>query len=542
MRVALAALLVAALLLLPACDLLPSTTAGEETGTVEPSVPDGGSRPPRPVQGPMPPTPSGPEGDGIKVSTFLGDAHRRTYGRGPVPERLDLIWKARIGTGTTTGPGGALVQWSGTGWTGQPTLVRENGRDYLLIGGYDHDLRKIDAQSGEEIWTYTFPDVIKGTNTVFAPPGAAGDPSRYIVVAGSRRGVGVPAGDPLIAPFRGVSYASGDELWRLPVPRTRSYSQDVDASALYAHGRLYAAVESGYVYALEPTATVEWERWRRPQVIARSPELYTATDIQRHGGNLVLESSPAISGTTLYISAGSGHVYGLDLEDLSIVWDFYIGSDLDGTVVVNADGHLLVAVEKQYIAGPGGVYLLDPTKPPDDAVVWYFPTEDRSIGEWLGGVIGSVAIDDATDPDRIRPPLAAFNSVDGYLYVVSQDLVDGTTIGPNRESDLPRPVLVHREYIGGAISTPVIVGDSIVTAGYDGRVRVLRVETEPAEEDGDGDGVLLRARDGSWHRVSVSETAVFSGGGSFESTPLVWEGRVYIGSRDGYLYCLGAPE
>ncbi|MFU8890443.1 MAG: PQQ-binding-like beta-propeller repeat protein [Anaerosomatales bacterium] len=42
--------------------------------------------------------------------------------------------------------------------------------------------------------------------------------------------------------------------------------------------------------------------------------------------------------------------------------------------------------------------------------------------------------------------------------------------------------------------------------------------------------------------MSVSETAVFSGGGSFESTPLVWEGRVYIGSRDGYLYCLGVPE
>jgi outer membrane protein assembly factor BamB len=392
------------------------------------------------------------------------------------------------------------------------------------------------------VWTYTFPDVIKGTNTVFAPPGASGDPSEYIVVAGSRRGVGVPAGAASIAPFRGVSYASGEELWRHPVPRTRSYSQDVDSSAIFVHGRLYVAVESAYVYALEPTATVEWDGSRRPAVIARSPELYTAQDIQRHGGNLVLESSPAISGKTLYIAAGSGHVYGLDLEDLSITWDFYIGSDLDGTVAVNSDGHLFVPVEKQYIQGPGGVYRLDPTKPPEEAVVWYFPTEDRGIGEWLGGVIGSVAIDDATDPQRVRPPLAAFNSVDGHLYVISQDIVDGTTIGPNREPDLPRPVLVHRQHIGGSISTPVIVGDSIVTAGYDGRVRVLRIMSEPAEESEEGDGVLLRARDGSWHVVSVAEVASFAAGGSYESTPLVWEGRIYIGSRDGFLYCLGVAE
>lgn len=517
-------------------------------------VPDPAAEAPTPQQTPR--TPSGPvlgpepapddyaQSDGIKIATFLGDAHRRTYGRGPVPERLDLVWRARIGSGQTGGPGGTLVTWSGTGWTGQPTVVREGGRDYLLIGGYDHNLRRVDAETGETVWTYAFPDVIKGTNTVFAPPGARG-PEDYIVVAGSRRGLGLAMGNPLIAPLRAVTFASGEELWRLPVPRTRSYSQDADASALALHGRLYVAVESGYVYGLEPTATAEWEGgFRRPQVIAQSPVLYTEQDAVRHGGNLVLESSPCVLGTTLYIAAGSGHVYGLDLEDLSIVWDFYIGSDLDGTVVATTDGHLLVAVEKQYIPGSGGVFKLDPRKPPAEAVVWYYPTEDRGVSEWLGGVIGSVAVNDASDPERRRPPLAAFNSVDGYLYVVSQDLVDGVTSGPNLEPDLPQPVLVHRHYIGAAISTPLIVDDTIVVAGYDGKVRLLSVIARPAGEDADtdGDGVLLRGRDGEWYTVRVEERASFSGGGSFESTPIVWNGRVYIGSRDGYLYCLGVVE
>ncbi|MDZ4180310.1 MAG: PQQ-binding-like beta-propeller repeat protein [Coriobacteriia bacterium] len=531
---------VSCVLLIPlaGCHLIrPQAQVGSAVPRAAPVAPETQAGPPL---GPEAPPESWHAQDGIKIASFLGGVHRRTYGRGPVPARLDVIWRYRIGTGETGGPGGTRVQWSGTGWTGQPTLVREGGRDYLLIGGYDHHLRRIDAQTGEEVWRYRFPDVIKGTNTVFAPPGSETDPAGYVVVAGSRRGVGLSLGASAIAPVRGVGFASGNELWRLPVPRTRSYSQDADASPLYVDGRLYVAVESGYVYALEPTGTVAWGEYASPVVVARSPELYDARDIASHGGNLVLESSPVLLGDTIYVAAGSGHVYGLDRDDLSIVWDFFIGSDLDGTVVATADGYLLVAVEKQYIAGSGGVFKLDPRKEPSEAVVWYYPTMDRGIAEWEGGVIGSVAVNDDYDPEWRRPPIAAFNSVDGYLYIVSQDMIDGVTSGPNREPDIPQPRLIHRQQIGGAISTPIIVDDRVVVAGYDGKVRILSLDYEPFDvEAGASRGTLLQGRDGSWYDVTVEETASFSGGGSFESTPIVWEGRVYIGSRDGFLYCLG---
>ena len=42
-----------------------------------------------------------------------------------------------------------------------------------------------------------------------------------------------------------------------------------------------------------------------------------------------------------------------------------------------------------------------------------------------------------------------------------------------------------------------------------------------------------------WWKVKIKETATFSGGGSYESTPVLWNGRVYIGARNGYYYCLG---
>jgi outer membrane protein assembly factor BamB len=67
-------------------------------------------------------------------------------------------------------------------------------------------------------------------------------------------------------------------------------------------------------------------------------------------------------------------------------------------------------------------------------------------------------------------------------------------------------------------------------------VRLYLIEYLPADA---GEGVLLKAKDGSSWRVRVRRTEEFATGGPVESTPLVRDGRVYIGCRDGLLYCLG---
>ncbi|MDZ4654811.1 MAG: PQQ-binding-like beta-propeller repeat protein [Coriobacteriia bacterium] len=490
------------------------------------------------------PEPSGPDpnADGIKIATFLGDETRRYYGEGPVPDKLEVIWKANIGGGTTGGTatsGSGLVTWSGTGWTGQPALVRENGTLYLLVGGFDHNLRKIDAETGETLWTYTFPDVIKGSPTVFADPAAPNDFSRYTVMVGSRRGFPSSISAPDIAPFRAVSYATGTELWRLPVPRTRSYSRDADGSGFVLDGKAWVGVESGDMYVLDPYATESWKSWQTPKVLAHQL-LLGDSRASSHGGNLVLEASPALLGDRVYVASGSGHVYGLDKETLEVEWDFFTGSDLDGTTVVTADGYLIVEVEKQYIKGHGGVYKLDPSKPPAESVVWYFPTGDWNFAGWLGGVIGSSSVNDSYNPGDRLPGLVAFTAIDGNLYVVAKDdLASTTVLGPNLEPGLPTPMLVFKDNIGGAISTPIIVGDRIVAAGYDATVHVYSIETTT---NANAEGVLLHNKAGVPYRVKVSETASFRGGGTYESTPIVWQGRIYIGARDGYFYCIGDPD
>ena len=452
--------------------------------------------------------------------TYLGGASRGSSGPGPAPDRLDVIWRVEIGTGLTERlSDGKLVTWSGTGWTGQPTLVHEQGDAALVIGGYDHGLRRIDAMTGEVVWRAELDDVIKGTNTVYYDPTRpAGD--RLVVVTGSRRGNGLALGDPAIAPLRGFSFATGTELWRLPVPRTENYSQDVDASPLMVDGRLIAAVEPGYVFALDTSTLASGPAGHpMPTIVASSPALYDAADITAHvqdgGSNLVLEGSPAVLGDRIYICSSAGHVYGLDRRTLALEWDFACGGDLDSTVVVTPDGLLLVGLERQYVKH-GGVFLLDPSKNPAESVVWFFPTLDRGIGEWAGGVIGSVAIGETPGGE----PIAAFTSVDGNLYVVSLGTSADTGAGPDGTTEYPTPRVLFSDSLGGSISTPAIVGDRIVAAGLDKQVHLYEMTTEGDE-------------------TAFAEIALFEADGPFESTPLVWNERVYIGCRDGYLYCLG---
>jgi outer membrane protein assembly factor BamB len=486
-----------------------------------------------------PPPPIASSGDGVKVSTFLGDETRRVYGLGPPPRHLDLIWKTTIGSGLTApvDPKKKNLPWSGMGWTGQPVIVRDQGTLYLLAGGFDHNLHKIELETGRVVWEYAFDDIIKSSPTVIEDPRPDVTSDRYLVLAGSRRGWPSSFTDPALAPYRAVSFGTGKEVWRLPVPLTASYSRDVDGSGFFYNKRMFSGVESGWFYKLDPFRTTAWNGYRTPEIVAERLLIGDPQDATAHGGNLVLEASPSLLDGRVYISSGSGHVYGMRRSDLKVVWDYRTGSDLDGTPVPTTSGRLLVAVEKQYIQGHGGVLMLDPKKAGSAAVKWFFPTGDHKLGDWAGGVIGSVAVNDAYDPWGRRPRLAAFMAIDGNLYVVAQDARAGNTVpGPNLDGPYPTPKVVAQFSTGGGISTPIMVDDTIVAAGYDNQVHLYKVKWHAARK---GDEGALKSPGGDWFTVDVVEKATFSGGGAFESTPVMWKGRIFVGSRDGSLYCIG---
>jgi outer membrane protein assembly factor BamB len=70
--------------------------------------------------------------------------------------------------------------------------------------------------------------------------------------------------------------------------------------------------------------------------------------------------------------------------------------------------------------------------------------------------------------------------------------------------------------VGPSISTPIFVGNKVIAATYK--------------------GLFLFEFDAGLNFKLLDRMP----GISFESTPVAHQGMLYIGARDGYLYCLGA--
>lgn len=450
------------------------------------------------------------------IQTFLGNWERNYYGEG-APDTLGLIWKLYLGKGKTviSRKSGSRI-WAGAGWTGQPLLVNEKGKLYLIQGAYDHHLKKIAAETGEIVWQYKFDDVIKGTGTIWVNRKADKPENSLVILQGSRLGVGNFLDAKHIPSYRAISYLTGKELWRMDQKWTHSYSRDVDGSALILNDTAYLGLENSYFTVFDPdNKNAKMLNGMLQPNIIQERKLYTMDDVHNHKFNVVTESSPSKLKNRIYIASGAGHIWGYNLDKKELDWDFYIGSDIDGSAIVTKDSCILVSVEKQYIKGKGGIYKLDPTKDPKKTVIWFFPVEDHNFASWKGGVIGSVGINDSY-VDSSQTKLAAFTAIDNYLYVVDHQSIDTTkkVLGTDSISEYNTPRLIFKYKTGPSISTPIFVDNKLIVAGYGG-IYLFKY-------DQNNKFTLIEKRNGT-----------------FESTPIVWNNRIYIASRDGYLYCLG---
>jgi len=400
------------------------------------------------------------------ISTFRGNNERNYYGD-KCPSRLDEIWTSNMGSGKSFAYGKMWV-WTGAGWTGQPLVVQEDSNTYIVQGCFDYNVKKIDARNGKVLWKYKFNDIIKGTGTIWINEKADNEDEKVVIMQGSRRGEsGEEAG--LATSFRGISYFSGKELWKLNSKRTASYSRDVDGSAVTLGDTAYIDLENGVFTVFSPEkAKGEMRDGIFQPKIYNETNLWNDADIKAHGGNLVAESSPTVFNNKIYIVSGSGHVYGYNLKTKTVDWDFYIGCDMDGSAPLTNDNCLLVSVEKEYIKGHGGVFKLDPSKPEKDAAVWYFPTGTKHFAYWDGGIVGSVAVNDKYIKETDLH-IAAFLAIDGFMYVVDhKNLSDEKVLGPDGVTLYPTPKLLFKQYVGASISSPIIVGNRIVACTYEG--------------------------------------------------------------------------
>ena len=453
----------------------------------------------------------------VVISTYLGNEQRNYYGN-EAPEKLDLIWKLYLGEGISPAYGNPLKTWKGAGWTGQPLYIREETGDCLILGAFDYNLKKIKAETGELVWEYRFDDIIKGTGTFWENKKDTNPETKYMIIQGSRRGYWNDINDKFIPSLRAISYITGKELWRLNSKQTKSYSRDVDGSALIINDTAYLALENGLFTVFDPDpANIELTDGRLQPKIHKEIKYYTDYDVKFHKNDVVSESSPSILNGVIYTASGAGRVYGYDIKSGKNVWEFYTGTDMEGSPAVTYDNCIMVSVEKQYMPGQGGVLKLDPSKSPENAVVWYFPTENKKWYHWEGGIIGSVAVNDAyVGKEDVH--IAAFIDVAGHLYIVQHDEIDSTktAIGPDAKTKYPMPKLLFDEKIEGTISTPIIIEDKIIAATDKG-IFLYQIDLENNK---------LRLLD----KVPDME---------IDATPIAVDRKIYIACRDGFLYCFG---
>ncbi len=493
-----AAVSLAAPLAPPEPDVTPTDPA-----PVEPVGPPAATDPPEdlvPTQPPMPapvaePDPD-PWGAAIEgVTRFRGDLRGGFHGRGPVPEDPRVAWRhperAMCSEETV---GEVERRWCGIGWTGQPLLwERDDGTLELVIGAYDGAIHFLDAVTGEPTRApFRTGFMVKGTDAL--------DPDGHpLYYSGSRDGR-----------FRilALDREPVEELWSMGRHPRGVWNKDWDSSPVVLDDVLHVAGEDSWYRALLLNRSYDADGRVRvdPELLVEVPgfddDLFAAIGDR----NVSFEASPVVDETRgrLYLANSGGRVLGLDIsrvrEGLApIVFDVWLGDDIDASITLDPDGSLYVGVELERFlpraAQVGQIVKLDPDRP-DDPIVWGVAVPPRRSGE-PGGVWATPAWHDGVVYVATHP---------GELLTIAADtgeVLQRDDLGPNAWSS---PVVIDHDG-----RTTLVVGTCVAPGlrAYD-----LADPRAPAER---------------W-RLELP--------GCVESTPVVWDGGLWVGSRDGFLYAI----
>jgi outer membrane protein assembly factor BamB len=426
------------------------------------------------------------------LTMFRGNPTRTFYGTGPVPDGVDVLWRFPDQAMCSNSPiGGVDKIWCGTGWTGQPVVwERPDGITEVIFGAYDKYVHFLDAATGERTRPDFFAgDIIKGS-VVLDPDGypllyVGSRDSRYKVVALDRE--------------------SPVELWGLEASSVRGrWNNDWDSSAVIIDDMLLEGGENSWWFAVKLNRN--WDETGQvtvePDIVYQTP-VWTDELVRAVGNQHSVESSTTVHGDTAYFATGAGRVMGINISDVAtsndpVVFDFWMGDDVDATIVTDSAGMLYVAAEIDLNttrgAEIGQLAKLDPSNP-EDPLVW-------SLGiPGANGVAGGI---------WATPALTG-----SVLYVL-------TNPGEVLAVDAENGDVLWRDDVGAhAWSSPVIVDETLVVA--------VDCETNSG----------FRAYDIADPRHPVVEWESLVTGGCIESTPAVWGGRLFVGSRDGYFYALG---
>ncbi len=421
--------------------------------------------------------------------TFRGNPTRTYYGEGPVPAAPEELWRYPDDAMCSLSKDrGEVSEWCGTGWTGQPAVFEREGRTWVTFGAYDRAVHFVDGATGDDILP-PFPtgDIIKGSVTV--------DPDGFpLLYSGSRDG---------FFHVLALDREQPTELWKLSADAVSPtmWNDDWDGSALVLGDYLFEGGENSrfHVVKLNRAYDADGKVTVAPELVFDAAgwddELVAAV-----GSEVSIENSVAVFGDTLYFANSGGLVQGWDIGGLRTgagpptrVFRYWTGDDTDASVVVDEEGMLYVGSEwerhNERASEVGQMIKLDPSN-------------------WEQPLVWSQH-DDEVDKAGVFATPALYEDLVVYATFTGRALgLDRATGEVRWEKHLPGPLM----------GSPVVVDGVWI--------------------QGDCGGVL-HAFDVRDTRVEPPELWSVPLGGCIESTPAVWNGRVYVGTRGGYFHAVG---
>jgi hypothetical protein len=435
---------------------------------------------------------------------FRGNTTNTWYGTGPIPRRPAQLWRfPNSPMCRESWVGGESKIWCGSGWTGQPTVwERPDGVTEAIVGTYDGGVHFVDVHTGERTRNdFMTNDIIKGSVSL--------DPDGYpLLYFGSRdnklRVLALDRDQPT-------------ELWHLNANVVDGiWNNDWDGNPSIVNDVLFEGGENSWFFAVKlnrsydpETGLVEVDPYRLAEVPGYTQELLAAVGHT----NVSIENSVVLFDDRVYFANGGGRVVGLDITRLDeglmpLVFEFWVGEDVDASIVVDEEGMLYVSIEQERFNTRskeiGQLVKLNPYIEVSDPygstepLLWALDIPPASAGD-DGGIWASPAL------------------YKNYLYVATHP---GQLLVVDRRSG----DVVFEDNLGWhAWSSPAVVDGSLIVTTCTGEIRKYRLIEGGAE-------------------LELTWSIQIDSNACIESTPAVFGGQIVVGARDGYIYCFDDPE
>ncbi|MEP6572861.1 MAG: PQQ-binding-like beta-propeller repeat protein [Gemmatimonadota bacterium] len=210
-----------------------------------------------------------------------------------------------------------------------------------------------------------------------------------------------------------------------------------------------------------------------------------------------VRSSPALGAETLYVGSADGALYALDRADGKVRWKYRAGGPINSSPAL-AGGLVYFA------SHDGTCYALDAAS---GRLRWKRATGVSKPFDWTG--------DYYTASPVVADGFALFGSPDGAVYAFDAET------GAERWK---------YQTEGRVRASPAVESGTVFVGSFDGSVYALDLRSGTRRWRFDTEGHKLDSHKFGFDRRSI------------QSSPVVKNGIVYAGARDGYLYAIDAAR